>query len=644
MLARLCLVSLALLVGIGSATADDPPTDKLNKKIERIPLTATDGTAFDATSLANKKAVVVVFLSFDCPVSTSYSTTLNELSTQYAARGVAFVGVVPSEESLDTIKKHAAEYKLAFPIYADPKLAGADALKATTVPEAFVLDRNFVLRYRGRIDNAYSARLKKNHTVTSHDLRDAIDWILAGLDIKTPATKAIGCPIGRRELTAKPGAAPITYHKDVLPILQTNCQSCHRAGQVGPFALMTYRQAVNWAEDIKDYTASRKMPPWKPSGGVEFSNDRHMSDKDIATLAAWLDAGCPEGNPKDAPPPAKFSEEWQLGPPDLVLSVPEEFHVGATGRDLFRCFVFPTNFKDDRYIVGYEVRPGNPRVVHHTLQFTDTSGRARELQEQEQKSKRRPGAADTGPGYSVGMGIGFLPTPDPKRGGLLSSAGIGGWAPGQLPGRTPEGTGFLLPAGADIVIQTHYHRTGKPETDRLKLGLYFAKKPVEKVFQTVNVGPQPSNPRQILGLDKPVFEIPAGADSHKITGSAWLSADATVYSVLPHMHLIGRSVKLTMTPPDGQTVTIIDIKDWDYNWQETYWFKTPIKAKAGTRFDIEGLYNNSLSNPHNPTNPPRTVRFGEQTTNEMLFGFFGVTPEGTGRVRMFRTDPKTTKK
>lgn len=638
MLARSFLAAMALFGLLGLAPADDTPTDKLNKKIDRIPLTATDGTAFDAATIANKKAVVVVFLSFDCPVSTSYSTTLNELTSQYATKGVTFVGVVPSDDPIETIKKQVAEYKLAFPVYTDAKLAAADALKATTVPETFVLDHNFVLRYRGRINDAYSARLKKNPTVTSHDLRDALDAILAGAEVKTPATKAIGCPVGRREIAAKPGAAVVTYHKDVLPILQTNCQSCHRAGQVGPFSLSTYKQAVNWAEDIKDYTASRKMPPWKPTGGVEFANARHMSEKDIATLAAWYDAGCPEGDPKDAPPPLKFSDEWQNGKPDLILTVPEEFHVGPAGHDVFRCFVLPTGLTEDKYIIGYEVKPGNPRVVHHTLNFWDTSGRAREMMEQEQKRKKKPGEVDRGPGYSVGMGIGFVPVPDPKRPGQASTGGFGGWAPGQLASMLPEGSGFFLPAGADVVIQTHYHRTGKPETDRLRVGVYFAKKPIEKPYQSVGVGPTP-NARQLLGIEGGGFQIPAGADNHKITGSAWLLQDATVHSVLPHMHLIGRSITVTLTPPGGEPTTLIDIKDWDYNWQETYWFKKPIKAKAGTRIDVTGIYNNSLSNPHNPSNPPQIVRFGEQTTNEMLFGFVGLTPEGTGRVRVSRTDP-----
>jgi peroxiredoxin/mono/diheme cytochrome c family protein len=633
-------VSLVLFAGLAlasSAAADDLPTDRINKKIDRLTLTALDGKPVAVTSIEGKKAVVVLFLSFDCPVSASYSDQLAAMARDYAAKGVAFVGVVAGDEPPESIARSAADYKLGFPLYADPKLEAADALKATTVPEAFVLDHNFVLRYRGRIDDGYAARLKRNAVVTSHDLKDALDALLAGKDVPTPVTQPVGCPVGRREVEAKPGAAGgVTFHKHVLPILQANCQRCHRPGQVGPFSLMTYRHAVNWAEDIKEYTASRQMPPWKPVGGPGYANSRQMSDADIKTLADWVDAGCPEGDPKDAPPPLKFSDEWQLGPPDLVLEVPEDFHVGPSGRDIFRCFVLPTGLTEDRYVVGYEVKPGNPRVVHHTLNYYDASGQGRALEERERNRRKSRNEQDHGPGYSVSMGLGFLPprTDPPQVGGL------GGWAPGQMATRLPDGAGFYLPKGSDLIVQTHYHRTGKPETDRLKIGLYFADKPVEKVWQTLPVSPPLPNARQLLGLEPAAFEIPAGKPDHRVKGSLWILNDATVHSVIPHMHLIGKSIKVTMTSPDGETVTLVDIPEWDYNWQETYWFKTPLKAKAGTRFDVEGVYDNSLSNPNNPFNPPRKITFGEETTNEMLFGFVGVTPDGPGRVRASRTDPK----
>jgi hypothetical protein len=637
---RLIRVWLALLSAcavISSSRADELPTDKINKRVELAALTDAAGKPVPLAPAADVKATVVVFLSFDCPVSNSYAAPLTELAAAYAAKGVRLVGVVAEEPSA-ALAKQVTDFKLGFPVVADPKLDAAAALRATTVPEAFVLDHNGVLRYRGRIDDAYSARLKRNAAVTSHDLKDALDALLAGKDVATPVTRPVGCPVGPKTPAAKPGAdTSVTYYKDVLPVLQSNCQGCHRPGQVGPFSLLTYRQAVNWADDIKEYTHARKMPPWKPVGGPGYTNERAMSDKDIATLAKWVDAGCPEGNKADAPPAKTFGDGWANGPPDLVLTVPEDFHVGPAGKDLFRCFVLPTGLTEDKYVVGYEIKPGNPRVVHHTLNFFDTTGKARELAEQEAKRKKKGGEEDRGPGYSVAMGIGFTPAFNPAQPSKVPPIGmIGGWAPGQLPSQLPEGTGYLLPKGSDIIIQTHYHRTGKPEVDRVSVGLYFAKKPVAKPFQTIGVSPPMPNGRQLIGLEKPTFLIPAGATNHVITGAVELQHDATIYSVIPHMHLLGRKIKVTVTPLDGPPVVLVDIPDWDYNWQETYWLKTPIAAKAGTRIEVEGVYDNSLANPNNPSNPPKEVRFGEQTTNEMLFGFVGVTPVGEGRVRVIR--------
>jgi peroxiredoxin/mono/diheme cytochrome c family protein len=630
-MSRQTLTLLALLAFAPTVPADEPPTDKLNKRIDRLPVVDLTGKSVDLAAVGGKKAVVVAVLSFNCPVSNSYTAPLTELAAGYAGQGVSVVGVVPGDESSEAVAKNAAGFQLGFPVFTDPKLEAVTALKATTQPEVFVLDHNFVLRYRGRIDNAYSARLKRNPTVTSHDLRAALDDLLAGRDVKTPVTKPVGCPVARKE-PATTAKSAVTFHKDVLPVLQANCQNCHRPGQVGPFALVTYKQAVNWADDIKEFTQARKMPPWKPTGGPPhgFANSRQMSDKDIATLAAWADAGCPEGDPKDAPPPAAFADEWQLGPPDLILEAKEEFHVGPAGKDIFRCFVLPTGLTEDKYIVGYEIKPGNPRVVHHTLNFWDATGRAREKEAEEQK-KAKSTDQDYGPGYSVGMGVGFVPTPLKDRPGVPPAGLIGGWAPGQLAANLPPGTGYFIAKGADLVVQTHYHRTGKPEADKIKIGLYFAKKPVEKVFQVLTVG----------GMS-PLNVIPANKPDYVAKGSVWITQDATVHSVVPHMHLVGRSIRVNMTPPGGDTVTLVDIADWDYNWQETYWFKVPLKAKAGTRFDVEAVYDNSANNPNNPFSPPRAIYFGEETTNEMLFGFVGVTPDGPNRVRVSRTDPAKT--
>src|SRR5262245_23694928 len=303
-------------VGGGSAADPVPVTDKLNKAIENVSFTTTDGKSVELKTLQGKKATVVVFLSFDCPVSNSYATTLTEMHKAFAEKDVAFVGVVPSDEPPAAVAKKVKEYKLPFPVVTDPKLTAADAFKAITTPEAFVLDHNSILRYRGRIDNAYYARLKRNPQVTEFDLKNAVEALLAGKDVPVPATVAVGCHVLTKDAKPQAGAA-VTYYKDVLPILQTNCQSCHRPGDVGPFSLMTYKHAVNWSSDIVHYTQNREMPPWKPVAGLPFSNARSLTAEQIDTLAEWEKAGCTEGDPKDAPPPVKFPEGWQRGEPDL---------------------------------------------------------------------------------------------------------------------------------------------------------------------------------------------------------------------------------------------------------------------------------------------------------------------------------------
>jgi thiol-disulfide isomerase/thioredoxin len=621
------LLTVLALAGFANADRDDS-SDKLGKKIEPT-FVDPSGKPIASDGLYGAKATVVIFTSFDCPNSNNYTPTLLDFARKYDDMGIKFIAVAENDLTESELKAKVAEFKLPYPVFTDPKQAIADTFKAKTTPEAFVLDHNRVLRYRGRIDNMFSERLKRNPKVTDHDLENAIEDLLAGKPVRTPITVAVGCPIGSRDVVVKK-PTQVTYHKDVAPILQKNCQVCHRPGEVGPFSLISYKQAVTWAEDIKEYTSNRRMPPWKPSASAfEFHNDRRMNDADIKTIAAWVDGGVPEGDPKDAPKPTEFTDGWQLGKPDLVLTVNEDFHLGASGPDTFRCYVLPTNLPEDKYIVGFEVRPGNPRIVHHTLNFWDLSGKARELEKTAQE-KAKPDDKDRGPGYSAAMGLGFLPGKSPRDDIPVPIGNFGGWAPGQVPRFLPQGTGYLLPKGADVVIQTHYHRNGKPESDKTQVALYFAKKPVEHPYQTVTI-----NPRNPI-----LMNIPAGKADHKIDGTVYLLGDCTMHSVMPHMHLIGKSVRVSMTPPGGEKTTLVEIKEWDYNWQETYWFKKPLDLKAGTRLDIEAVFDNSDKNPNNPNTPPKLVFFGEQTTNEMLFGFCGVTTPENKRVRVSPNPPK----
>jgi peroxiredoxin len=610
------LAVLVLAVPSSPSRGEALTAAKLGQKISDVSFIDATGKKVLLPDQKGTKATVVVFLSFECPVSTSYSTVLTDMKKRYAERGVTFLGICASElETPASISKHVADFSLGFPVYCDSQQNAVSAFKAEKTPEAFLLDHNLVLRYRGRVDDAFAARLKRNQQIKSHDLENAIEEVLAGKAVSHPIAEAIGCLIGSERETKKDGS--VTYYRDVLPLLQANCQECHRPGEIGPFSLMTYKQAVNWAEDIKTYTETRQMPPWKITGGVPFHNERHMSDKDLATLARWVDEGTPEGKPSDAPPARQFTTGWQLGEPDMVLTPSSEFVVGPGGPDLFRVFVLPTNLPEDKFVVAYEVKPANPRVVHHALNFIDTTGAGRSLEKRAQgkeaKQKSETGY-DRGPGYSSDMGVGFFP-----------QGGLGGWAPGQLARKMPDGYGFLLPKKSDVVVQIHYHRDGRVERDKMQIGLYFAKKAD---------GMKAFKGGVIAGR---FMAIPANDANYKVVGSTTVNEDCILHNITPHMHLIGKKIKVTIKFPNKPKETLLEIGAWDYNWQETYFLKDPMKLPIGTVLDIEAIYDNSISNPNNPSNPPHLVTFGEQTTNEMCFVFLGATSEGKERSPF--TDP-----
>lgn len=618
-------IALAVLGIVPSLAAADPDPGSVGATVRPFTVGQPDGGSVTLPEhFKDAKAVVVVFVSFECPVSNSYVLPLGELAKEYAGKGVRVVGVCPGEGAAE-VKKQTAAFEAGFPVFADPDSKAVRELTAKRVPEAFVLDAKGVVRYRGRIDDRWLSPGKSNPRPATPDLKNALDAVLTGKAVAVNETAAVGCPIGLPEKTkpAPTEGAKVTFYKDVLPVLQTRCQECHRPGEVGPFSLLTYKQAVRWADLMKDYTASRQMPPWKPSGGPGYRNERTMPKAEIDLVGAWVDAGCPEGDPKDAPPEKSFADAggWQLGPPDLVVEMPDAFHLGPTGPDHFRAVVMPTGLTEDKMIVAYEVKPGNPKIVHHTINYFDTTGRARAKEKAEAERPKKPGEPDRGPGYTSAMGIGFVTL---KPGGV---GGIGGWTPGLRGFTLPAGTGYFLPKGSDVVVQMHYHRNGRPEKDRTKIGLYFAKDP--KALKPLQLLIVPGLVSPTDGY-KPFETIPAGKSGFVVRGRVVTEQDCTIHSVLPHMHMLGKSVKVTMTPPGGTARVLVDIPEWDYNWQESYFFNEPIAVTAGTRFEVTAVFDNGPSNPNNPFSPPREVRKGEQTTDEMLFGFIRATSDRPG--------------
>jgi hypothetical protein len=397
------------------------------------------------------------------------------------------------------------------------------------------------------------------------------------------------------------GAAP-TYYRDVAPLIQKHCQDCHRPGQVAPFSLLTFDQVRKRASDIASVVKEHQMPPW-PASTVEggpFRDARVLTPAEIALISDWAEADCPAGDVRDAPAPRKFESDWPLGPPDLVLKPTEPYAVADSGRDDYRVFVIPSGLAEGKWIAAIDFKPGNPRVVHHILSAFDTTDRARKKDED-----------DAGPGYASFGGFGIFP-----------SGSLGGWAPGKRPQRYDEGVGRYLPAGSDVLVQVHYHKSGKPESDATSVGLYFARGPIDKQVRGGAVFP----PRTTL-FSRPNLLIPPGDANYEVKGTWNVPYDAHVVGVAPHMHWLGKDFLLKATRPDGSRVTLIRIDHWNFNWQGTYDFASPLALPAGTRIDMVGHFDNSAANANNPNSPPTPVRWGEQTTDEMCIGFLQLTSD-----------------
>lgn len=387
--------------------------------------------------------------------------------------------------------------------------------------------------------------------------------------------------------SAKLNPVKITFSRDIAPILYQNCTTCHRPGQIAPFPLITYEDAQKRARQIAQVTQSRYMPPWKATPGYgDFQHARILTPVQIAALQTWADTGAPAGNLANLPKLPNYPNGWLLGKPDLIVKMPKPFTVPASGPDLQECFVPQVDIPKDEYVVAYQFRPSNPRVVHHALFFTDGSGVARQKQAKSEADGRTVGYPSFG-------GPGFLPT-----------SVLGAWVPGTEPEPLPDGIAKLLPKNNDIVLQIHFHATGKPETEQSELGVYFAKKPPTKIVQG------------ILAADF-ALNIPPGAKDYTAQDSFVIPIDCKAISIQPHAHLLCKDMKVTATLPNGKVEPMIWIKNWDWNWQGAYQYAKPMPLPKGTRIDMVYTYDNSSDNLHNPNDPPKAVHFGEQTTDEM---------------------------
>ncbi len=431
----------------------------------------------------------------------------------------------------------------------------------------------------------------QGHSRQSMKTRGLLLLLLLAIPVYAAKTRAV---------RATPPAPPLppgtpTFSNEVVRIFQQHCQSCHHDGDIAPFSLVEYADAKSRAPLIKFMTETRQMPPWKPTQGCgEFRDERRLTDEQIATIKKWVAAGAPEGNRAQLPTPIDFSSGWTKGQPDLVLK-PAVAYQPPAGTDTYRCFTIPTNLTQNMYVAAVDTHPGDRETVHHVLTFIDTTGESVKLDE-----------ADPGPGYTCFGGPGFALT-----------GTLGGWAPGTRPLEMPENVAFELPATSRVVMQVHYHpHHGDPEPDQTELGLYFAKSAPAKIMQ-------------VLPIINQTFTIPPNDPNFQVD-AVWpilTPVRLKVWFVAPHMHLLGRKMTVEMKAPGKDAQCLVNIDDWNFNWQGTYAYKEPIDVPIGTRMSLKAFYDNSSANPLNPNDPPKAVSWGEATTDEMCIAFLGVTIE-----------------
>ncbi len=537
-------------------------------------LSGTDlaGRAVKLSDVAkNRTAVVVAVTSSSCPVSKRYLPTFAKLEKEFAAKGVGFVYVnpIPSDKP-DEAKAAVKAAGIAGTYLPDRDGSLCLALGAKTTGDVFLLDAKRTIVYRGAVDDQYGVGYSLDAPKRTF-LKDAIELTLSGWPVKVPATTAPGCELDLSP--AKPLAAgAVTYHNRVSRIVQTHCGGCHRDGGVAPFSLGTLDDVAAHKGMIKKVVDRGTMPPWfaaaKP-GHPKFANDASLSAADKAALLAWFEAGAPAGDPADAPLPPAVPGEWALGRPDAVYQIPKPIPIKATGTMPYQSAVIDTQLDEDKWVVGYEIRPTDKTVVHHVLVFVVNPTAKAE--------------------------------PDDRDGFFAA------YVPGTNAQLLPEGFAKKLPKGSKLKFQIHYTPNGKATADQVRLGLTFTPTP-------------PKHELRVYGLVNYTFRIPPGAADHAEKAVIKLPHDAVVTGFLPHLHMRGKSCRYEATTAFGKTVPLLDIPRYDFNWQLRYQLAEPVRLAKGSSLGFFAVFDNSEANPANP-DPKKAVKWGQQSTDEMHLGY-----------------------
>lgn len=572
---RSLLPLFALLVLTSSLRAAEQ-SSPVGRKVENFSLRDFRGKVHSLADVADKKLIVIAFLGCECPLAKLYAPRLEKLAAEFEPQGVAFFGInANSQDSLTELGAYVQTHKLAFPVLKDAGNAVADQMGAVRTPEAFVLDQERTIRYWGRIDDQYLVG-RQRPAATREDLKQAIEELLAGNSVSVAEAPAVGCRIGR--VPKREPHGDVTYSNQIARVLQQRCVECHRPGEIAPFPLTSYEEVAGWGETIREVVEQKRMPPWfaNPEHG-KFANDARLTDAERETIYAWLDAGCPEGDPAQLPEPRTFTAGWQIPEPDQVIPIRDEpYEVPADGVVAYQYFKVDPGFKEDRWIKAAEARPDNRGVVHHIVAFF------------------------VPPGVNLRSG---------PRGAMI------GYAPGMPPTRFPEGAAMFVPAGSQVIFQMHYTPNGSPQLDRSSIGLVFA---------------DPAEVKERIGggmAGNRFFEIPPRADNYEVASKHRFDKDVRLLNMTPHMHLRGKSFRYEAEYPDGTREVLLDIPHYDFNWQLRYQLAEPKFLPKGTTLLCTAHFDNSAENLANP-DPEQAVRWGDQTWDEMMIGYFSTLPVG----------------
>jgi peroxiredoxin len=599
-----------------------------------------------AALLREKKAVAIVFLGTECPLAKLYGPRMQALSKEFEAKGVAFIGIDSNrQDAVVEMDAFARQQGLTIPILKDLSNRVADDFGATRTPEAFLIDAQGVIRYQGRIDNQYTFGAGVGYAqpqLKRRDLAVAVDEVVAGKPVSVATTEAKGCIIGRVREPKKESA--VSYSNQISRLLNQRCVYCHRTGEIGPFAMTKYDEVAGWGEMIAEVVREQRMPPWhaNPAHG-KFANENVLSEKEKELIYAWVDAGCPEGNPAELPPPPKFTEGWLLerAPDKVVYMNDKPVDIKAEGVDPYRYYVADPGFKEDKWVRSAQCLPSNPAVVHHIIVFIAPPQAVERMVEREkqieadlaqnknvdpqalrarrraeriaraQAAKKQAAAKPAGPKDTKGKS-GKGDATAGRGGGDGDIAGMDllcGFAPGTRPFIAPPGMAKLVPAGWKFIFQMHYTPNGSPQKDRSAIGLLFddPAKVTHRLTTTNTANVE--------------FEIPAYAEDYKVESRKKFVRDTLFIGMYPHMHVRGKSFRYELTYPDGKKEILLDVPRYDFNWQNWFKLEKSLVIPAGSEMLCTAHFDNSENNLYNP-DPTKPVRWGDQTWEEMMIGWY----------------------